>query len=1406
MKSCGVSLAAAAPAFSDEEKKMAAGKPRGKTKEGTLSLTAEEREELSGLDSLLFGFLNLHENGAKTETLLLKAVCCYESLILKAEGKVESEFFCQLGHFNLLLEDYPKALSAYQRYYSLQSDYWKNAAFLYGLGLVYFYYNAFHWAIKAFQEVLYVEPSFCRAKEIHLRLGLMFKVNTDYESSLKHFQLALIDSNPCTLSSVEIQFHIAHLYETQRMYHSAKEAYEQLLQTENLPAQVKATVLQQLGWMHHNVDLLGDQATKESCAIQYLQKSLEADPNSGQSWYFLGRCYSSIGKVQDAFISYRQSIDKSEASADTWCSIGVLYQQQNQPMDALQAYICAVQLDHGHAAAWMDLGTLYESCNQPQDAIKCYLNAARSKSCSNTSMLTGRIKVLQAQLCNLPQGSLQNKTKLLPIIEEAWSLPIPAELTSRQGAMNTAQQAYKAHHPNTEPVLGLSETPISQQPLPVHMITYSEVDDLSSPAKRKRISSPAKYLEQLRTDRDHLNPTQKLMLQQLESQFVLMQQMRQTGQTTGIPNGPIADSSLPTNSLSSQQPHSALPRVPSVSQPEVHSACFENPLSSGPFPARYVLSGSSKPLGSTDTNLVGNNYLTRSGNNGNVPYLQQNTFTLPHNCTNLTSRTEEPWRRKLSNSTQGFNKGQNSHLPGSNDEQPSFSTDPALYLQAASTNIQTSHRMLPTSSITQGLAFNHLSHTATSGDQQGICCTKESTPSGNRSFVPEISSHTEDTPNGCAGVKGFSNRVQQLMAEPICSPNSRDSTSPNLISDNPQMSSVLIGKANESMMTGACDKVNSIHPESHTKTNNSVASLHSSVISTTAAKSADQTTTLGVTSISSPHIRLQTVNGKGLENSNSSKNTSLPMISHKPDSPIIPSMSVSIYSNSTEVLKACRNLDKNGLSNSHNLLDKCPPPRPPTSPYPPLPKDKLNPPTPSIYLESKRDAFFPPLHQFCINPKNPVTVIRGLAGALKLDLGLFSTKTLVEANNEHTVEVRTQLLQPADENWDPTGTKKIWRCESNRSHTTIAKYAQYQASSFQESLREENEKKMQHREYSDNESTSSDNSGRRRKGPFKTIKFGTNIDLSDDKKWKLQLLELTKLPAFVRVVSAGNLLSHLGHTILGMNTVQLYMKVPGSRTPGHQENNNFCSVNINIGPGDCEWFVVPEGYWGVLNDFCEKNNLNFLMSSWWPNLEDLYEANVPVYRFIQRPGDLVWINAGTVHWVQAVGWCNNIAWNVGPLTASQYKLAVERYEWNKLQSVKSLVPMVHLSWNMARNIKVSDPKLFEMIKYCLMKILKQCLTLREALITAGKEITWHGRTNDEPARYCSICEVEVFDLLFVTNESNSQKTYIVHCQDCARKASGNLDNFVVLEEYKIEDLMQVYDQFTLAPSVSSSSS
>uniref|UniRef100_A0A671XTI9 [histone H3]-trimethyl-L-lysine(27) demethylase n=1 Tax=Sparus aurata TaxID=8175 RepID=A0A671XTI9_SPAAU len=1357
MKSCGVSLTAAASAAAlslgvagNDEEKMASGTAT-EIEEDFPKLTAQEKESLVGTDSSLFGFHRFQEDGARTKALLLKAVNCYDALILKAEGKVDPDIFCQLGHFNLLLEDYPKEFYNTLFFVFL---FFQNAAFLYGLGMVYFHYNAFH-AIKAFQEVLYIDPSFSRAKEIHLRLGLMFKVNTDYESSLKHFQLALIDSNLCTLSKAE----------------TAKEAYESLLQTENLPVQVKATTLQQLGWMHHTVEQLGDKGTKDSYAIQCLQKSLEADPNSGQSWYFLGRCYSSIGKVQDAFISYRQSIDKSEASADTWCSIGVLYQQQNQPMDALQAYICAVQLDHSHAAAWMDLGTLYESCGQPHDAIKCYINATRSKACLNTAALTQRIKLLQAQLCNLQPGSLQNKSKMLPSIEEAWSLPIPAELTSRQGALNTAQ---------AQQVRSIIKA-WSALLFAFNLFCFSSLCQMRQQAAAGSQPQPS------------------------------------------LPNGPLAESPNHHAGLSHTSPlnHTAI-RPPCVTQPTANGSCSSSP--------------SAGLLGHLDKNHA----LGLGGggaSNGNVPYLQQNT--LPHNCTAASHpSTNETWRSQQRNTTtQGLQKGPGSHSAGPNGEPPfSSSSSPQTSFSSSGILNQVGHSSGPCTASSSASSLsptspqttpNHLSsppHSATTS----VVHTKDTTLSGGKTAtLPSGPETAVRHPTGTTlspsttPAQGLTNHVQQRVTDSSASLSQPGSPAPGMLSsDNPQLSALLKGKANASSNDDnnnysnhdgpSSEKINNVHPGLHGAakpvSEQTVASSPLSATTTSSPHSADPHISNSLSclnSLSNTDSQGPTVNGKGLEDSHSPLKVEPSGGAQRCTVPagLAPWSSVSIYPSSSEVLKACRNLGKNGLSTSSILLDKCPPPRPPRAPSPPLLKDKLNPPTPSIYLENKRDAFYPPLHQFCTNPANPVTVIRGLAGALKLDLGLFSTKTLVEANPDHLVEVRTQLAQPTDENWDPSGSKKMWRCESSRSHTTIIKYAQYQASSFQESLREENEKKKE----MEAEAGSSDSAMRRRKGPFKHIKFGTNIDLSDEKKWKQQLQELSKLPAFARVVSAGNLLSHVGHTILGMNTVQLYMKVPGSRTPGHQENNNFCSVNINIGPGDCEWFAVPETYWGVINDFCEKNNINFLMGSWWPNLEDLYETNVPVYRFIQRPGDLVWLNTGTIHWVQAIGWCNNIAWNVGPLTAHQYKLAVERYEWNKLQSVKSIVPMIHLSWNMARNIKVSDHKLFEMIKYCLLRTLKQCQMQRELLLAAGKELVWHGRTQNEPAHYCSICEVEVFDLLFVTSESNSRKTYVVHCQDCARRGSTNLDNFVVLEQYKIEDLMQVYDQFTLASPLPSSS-
>ncbi len=138
-------------------------------------------------------------------------------------------------------------------------------------------------------------------------------------------------------SEAEILFHIAHLHEVQGKLRKAAEMYRELLQRTDLSSTLTSEVHRQLAWILYSGEPSGatgthgtpeERSTRVHTAIQHLQKSLELEPRSGQCLYLLGRCYASIGKVHEAFIAYRNSVDKSESNADTWCSIGVLYQQQ----------------------------------------------------------------------------------------------------------------------------------------------------------------------------------------------------------------------------------------------------------------------------------------------------------------------------------------------------------------------------------------------------------------------------------------------------------------------------------------------------------------------------------------------------------------------------------------------------------------------------------------------------------------------------------------------------------------------------------------------------------------------------------------------------------------------------------------------------------------------------------------------------------------------------------------------------------------------------------------------------------------------------------------------------------------------------------------------------------------------
>ena len=106
------------------------------------------------------------------------------------------------------------------------------------------------------------------------------------------------------------------------------------------------------------------------------------------------------------------------------------------------------------------------------------------------------------------------------------------------------------------------------------------------------------------------------------------------------------------------------------------------------------------------------------------------------------------------------------------------------------------------------------------------------------------------------------------------------------------------------------------------------------------------------------------------------------------------------------------------------------------------------------------------------------------------------------------------------------------------------------------------------------------------------------------------------------------------------------------------------------------------------------------------------------------------------------GWCNSVAWNVGPLTWLQYKVAIDRHQFYKLHRFRSIIPMIQLSWNLARNCHVmSDHQMVSLLQVFLGQSLAACTASLQCATEFGKEVKWHGRVDGEPAHYCENCEV-----------------------------------------------------------------
>lgn len=98
-----------------------------------------------------------------------------------------------------------------------------------------------------------------------------------------------------------------------------------------------------------------------------------------------------------------------------------------------------------------------------------------------------------------------------------------------------------------------------------------------------------------------------------------------------------------------------------------------------------------------------------------------------------------------------------------------------------------------------------------------------------------------------------------------------------------------------------------------------------------------------------------------------------------------------------------------------------------------------------------------------------------------------------------------------------------------------------------------------------------------------------------EQNYREHLSELHKLPPFMRICSAQNMLTYCGqhHT-----KAQLLLSVPSCRVP--PRHSVFAKVSLNVGPGDYEWFIGKFRSWVKIRDVLRSGwtNNKLKLSAW----------------------------------------------------------------------------------------------------------------------------------------------------------------------------------------------------------------
>ena len=316
----------------------------------------------------------------------------------------------------------------------------------------------------------------------------------------------------------------------------------------------------------------------------------------------------------------------------------------------------------------------------------------------------------------------------------------------------------------------------------------------------------------------------------------------------------------------------------------------------------------------------------------------------------------------------------------------------------------------------------------------------------------------------------------------------------------------------------------------------------------------------------------------------------------------------------------------------------------------------------------------------------------------------------------------------------------------------------------------------------------------------KFIRFAVNVDIGN---WNEEIDEIRKkLPSQVLWCSKDDSLKYLRQHVLGMTLPQLYLKINGCWTGGHEENLRFSAANINHGPSGCEWWALDQSQSLQLRE-CIKNDKNFEIYNsetlWWPDEIYCIINGFRIFHVIQQPGDLVVVGPGTIHWVKSCGVTTNTAWNFGPKIRENFARSFERDFINQAIQFKSLVPMNLLSLDLLNNE-------LKTLNIDLVDYLKEAIILKNS----SEEELYHlsGLSNIEVNNtdnviHCEECYMETFRIYYkclkcVDNRYRGGNKYCFFCYSCMKNHGKKCKGAIVpVQKFKKRDFNELITNIDL---------